>query len=487
MRNAFAVLAFVAICIVSLILANRGVTEDKIGTDGLQNYRAAYHLISKGVFAIDAQGSIPSMTREPLPGFLLAGYLLLAFDDAESANPEKVNGTAEVVEVKRFNLIWPVLAAGFCFVGGWQLTGSRAAALASAAIGGVALASWDFGLNSMYTEAMAGVLMLASSSAAFWMVRIRSVLSAIAFGLAFGLLALTKAIAATVFLAALPLAVGLTWWASGDWRQAGKVLAAAFVAYAFIVGPWLVRNVAHFGEPSIAMRGSRVLLYRSMLNEMPAETYRASFYVWAPREIRPALGALFGFSNADMQKGGAGAALNRGPSDFMAEDREAERLGRPDLATSYLWKMRAEHRVLVQKIREEEGASVPVARILAEDRMKSQAAAMIRAHPVNHLTAMVPLFWRGLWIENAIVWWLGPIMVLALPGLFLLGAVRRRPDVLAFTLAPMGVMGAYLVGTHNLPRYVEPLMPVMVCCLTALVYATVARAARRLGESSGER
>ena len=244
-------------------------------------------------------------------------------------------------------------------------------------------------------------------------------------------------------------------------------VCTALLFFAAVVGPWVFRNDRNFDDPSIAMRGGRVLYYRAMLNNMPADTYRASFYIWSPPPVQNIMEKYLGFSRKDLEKGGAAQWLNRSKStSFAKDDQKAQKAGRPDLASTYIFKLRAEY---VKRVREyaEQGATSPGRS--ASSSMQSDAIHSILNHPEKYILSFLPLAWQGAWLSNA-PWWAGPFLVLSLPAFFVVEVLlRRRWDTAAFAIVPLGFYGIYLAASHMLPRYIEPLTPLYIVSMTGLI------------------
>lgn len=338
--------ALAIICLITALICNAALNRNVISADGLQNYQGAYNLAKTGTLSFNVRGAgQPSMAREPLPPALLAVWLMAVSPNIEQAEPSAVNGEPAVLWVKRFNVVVAVLIVLATFLNAILLTRSSLTALCAAALVGVAQSYWDFGLNSMYTEPLTSLVLLLASAASIYWVSSGTIAAAAAFGVVMGLLPLTKAVGLTIFLPALFLVCALAWASSRNMKRVGIGAIVSVLAFGLIVGIWIIRNEKTFGDTSIAMRGGRVLYYRSMLSNMPPDTYRASFYAWSPRSFRPFMESVFGFSPDDLREGGAGQWLNRNRgTSFAKSDREAYRLGRPELASTYLWQMRSEYK-----------------------------------------------------------------------------------------------------------------------------------------------
>jgi hypothetical protein len=65
--------------------------------------------------------------------------------------------------------------------------------------------------------------------------------------------------------------------------------------------------------------------------------------------------------------------------------------------------------------------------------------------------------------------------------LFVLGVLRRQLSLLALTLLPVLMIAFYALGTHGLPRYNSPAIPLMLISLVLVIDR--ARAWRRAPEA----
>jgi hypothetical protein len=224
------------------------------------------------------------------------------------------------------------------------------------------------------------------------------------------------------------------------------LLAAGFCS---VVLPWMYRNYEHFGTFQIVERGGAVLYMRAVKDGMSAEEYRGSFYVWAPGKLQGLVGAVLGFSDADLREGGRLQRLNReADSDFAERDLAAEHAGKPDDAVSYYRKARAE-RTRVQHELLARGVANPT--VEADRMLQDEAVAVIRAHPGDHLLMTIPLLWRG----AAVVF---PVLCVGLAY----GLIKRRTEIAIFILPSMGMTLFYALFSHFIPRYGVATVPVTI-------------------------
>lgn len=489
-RTASTAVALLALFGFAIYLCAPLVSYRTIRADALQNLEIAYNVAEYGEFAVHDRSKkdvprdearAPTMYREPFPVFVLAGWLLLAFDDVSEANPQLINGKPPLAVVQRINLLWVTLAILFTFLATRLLTGSSILGLAAGAAT-LLTVGWDsYQLSNLYTEPLAAVLIIASSYFLALVVARDNVWWAVAAGVVLGLGALTKAIILYVMPVIVVALVLLLRWRKESWRRALTQAGVCLLATAIVVAPWIARNAYVFGQPQIASRSGLVLYYRMLLDKMPADEYAASFYAWAPDTIKPAFESLFGYSPADLERGGVAQHLNRrSTSSFAKDDIAAEKGARPDLAVSYARQMGAEWR---KRTRSLTRSDVFGASRRAEDDMGREAKSEILRMPFRHIGLFLPLFWQGMWVPNVPVW-AAPILCFGLLGAFFLGLARRTLPLVAFTVPSIAIMSIYVAATHNIPRYTQPLVPVMIVCVAVLISIAIPWVRRQMSQSS---
>jgi hypothetical protein len=191
---------------------------------------------------------------------------------------------------------------------------------------------------------------------------------------------------------------------------------------------------------------------------MTAEEYLGSFYAWAPGLPGP-IGAVLGYSEADLEEGGRLQRLNRSETSSFAErDLAAERAGDPDAAISYYRKARAT-RVKLERELAAQGVASPG--VEADRILLDEAIAMILSHPVRHVVMMIPFIWRGA---------LTTFVVLLACLIYALCV--RRAETLLFVLPSFGTLSFYALLTHFIARYSVPVVPVAI--VAGLILAAAA-------------
>jgi hypothetical protein len=214
-----------------------------------------------------------------------------------------------------------------------------------------------------------------------------------------------------------------------------------------------------------------VLMVRAAKNEMSWTEYRGSFYAWAPNGLcRKAASALWGFTEADLGRGGRLQRLNRSPdSEFYASDTEAARAGRPEDAVSYVKAAYAEKTKMKREL-----VAQGYSRIDAERQLQRRVIRQILGKPLKHIAMTVPFLWRGAGLI---------FPALALVACYAAGA--RRPDLMVYVVPVLGLVFFYALATHFLPRYGDPLLPVSTVGVLVLSHAVVRHWINRLAGCMG--
>lgn len=453
--------------------------------DALVNLRLAHNLASHGVLSTAERAPFPaSNAREPIPNLVTAGHLkLMALAGQQPSYGELVNGPGARA-VKVANLYWAMLGLVATALLAQVLTGQLLLVLISTVLVGYFFFAVPMFVDTLYTELQASVMLLWSSLFLVLAVRTSRRRWFLAAGLFFGLLSLTKAI---FFYVCLLIMAGLLlrflWLATGQrrWRPlaAGAALLLGFTA---AVLPWMIRNKLELGTFQLTQRGGRVLYARAIKNGMTATEVPGALYFWGPSIYQHGSRLLgFGAAPADFQAGGRYQRINRYASNFQQSDLEAALAGRPQDVISYHRRVGAEvNRLIFASV--ETGVGVPDATRKAEKQVGDKAKRMILSDPSRHLL-MTPLFlWRGIWSwpnegvtfkGNSIYVVVKDLLSLlsygALVVLFLRGVIRRNGTFLALTVLPVGMLLAYGLLTHNIPRYSAPAIPLMILSLVILV------------------
>ncbi len=451
--------------------------------DALVNLRMAHNLAHHGVLSTAERAPFSaSNAREPIPNLVTAGHLKLMALVGQTPSFDALVQGPGARAVKVANLVWVTLGLVATALLMQSLTGSLLLVLMATAMVGYFFFAVPMFVDTLYTELQASVMLLWSSLFLLLAVRTSRRRWFLATGLSFGLMTLTKAIffyLCLLIVAAILLQALWTRRRQRPWPPlAGCV--ALLMGFSITVMPWMVRNKLQLGTTQLTQRGGRVLYARALKNQMPAAEIPGALYFWGPSFYQHASKRLgFGATQADFQAGGRYQRINRYGSDFQRADLEAALSGRPSDVISYHRKVGAEVNRLTM-VPPQRNAQDPYR--LAEKAVGEKARTMIVSNPARHLL-MTPLFlWRGIWSwpnegvnfkANSKYVLLKDLLTffsyLSLFILFLLGVIRRNSSFLAITILPVGMLLAYGLLTHNIPRYSAPAIPLTILSLVLLV------------------
>jgi hypothetical protein len=474
------------------LIAGRQVTQASINADAAENTLMAYNLARHGVLSIgsaDTGQLNPTNVREPLPPALHALFLKLqpAFSDYESFE-EITRAGAGAKMAKRINVFWAITALMLTAVFLWVTTHSPPLTVLGIYLVYSFFLATPEHMDGLYTELPAATLLLLSAVAGFLALKRRSPSFFAFYGMATGLLILTKAaflyigLVGCVVIAVL-LIVRSEWPRTDIFPRVAIAIGAVLV----IVAPWMLRNLHHFSELEVSRRGGRVLLVRAYKSNMTDEEWRGSFFAYAPKGIQAALGALQGFSESDLESGGRLERLAR--SSNSARDERAQARGTPEAAVSYYRSGLAEW-VQMRKRFADRGHPAPAQ--AADEAAKGRAADLILGNPLGHLKTSLSFAWRGMWVfesksVNLIVELLNVFAWVSFLVLVIRSFFRRRDAIFVALLLPAGMLLFHALLTHNITRYNAPLLPFLVIAMLLAFQLAVTRAFAFLEHTSGER
>lgn len=478
--------------------ASGSIHDGPILGDGVQNLLIAYNLVNYDTFShIGASHPPPTDFREPLPPMVAALHLHAFVPEAKNQPFGQLRAGELTRQVKFSNLYW--VFAGL--MGAWllsrRLTQSRfAAPLAATCLAYVFFYHASPNLNTLYTELQTAALLTLTSWALLRGVQKKTWGSFAFGGVCLGLLALVKAsflpigiIGLTMLLAVLLLSSRKL--AISPWRAFGWISLTGLTAV-LTVAPWIARNLVQFDSPRISDRGGLILHGRAVLNNMTDDEVIGLVYEHSPSFYRKLVqGTKYGASpdNADYMRGGRWQRINRGESNFIESDREAILKGLPEQAISFHAWAGANYTILLNELKAQGN---PYPEEVVDKRRRREAIEMLAERPWRHLYMTFPFFWHGFWglhktnvplidlgTQDLIVEILNLLGGLALIGAMAAGLLRRRPDLLAATILPFGLMAFYAFISHSIPRYMAPAHPQMMVMLVVVITLLAHRARKR--------
>ncbi len=423
--------------IVALLLINGSA----VVKDSRQNLQMAVNLAHCGTMSgSDQPPCRPSMYRESLPVLVSAAMVRVVDGFLGKADNSQYFSGARVKYIKWQNAAWLMLLGWAVFCAARYFTASWVWAILAAllSVKPFLTATNVQGVNDLYTELPAAVLM---TGAVYWLVKAVNRDSRVGFlaaGLCYGLLALAKAAMLYLFIGLL--IVLLATYVKRALRARRLLnLLVLFAGAALVVTPWVARNWLTFGQAQISERGGLVLYTRALMNQVTPTEYRGSFYVWARPSLQPLVGRLLGFSAQDLALGGRLQRLNDDlGTELYQHDLRAEQAGRPQDAITLHRQARAE-RVRLES--EFEAQRIPYPEVAADGAMAREGATLIEHNFGADLALAVPLIWRC-----------APVIFPALV-ITLAYALRSRKYLLALLVLPgLGLVVFYALATHFEPR-----------------------------------
>jgi hypothetical protein len=481
----FKILLVLLLIFALVLLSASQITDADIQKDALVNLRFAFNLAHHGALSVsESSPYLASNAREPIPNLVTGLHLrILELFQPELAFSDLAQGRGSQL-LKLVNVYWVVLGLVATSLLAKALLKSFMLEVMAIVLVGYFFFAVPMIVDNLYTELQASVLLLWSSWFLLRASTRRRWTDALLVGIGFGLLSLTKAIMFYVCLLVMALLL-LRWlWVSlrsGFRFRSGRASALAMLAgLALAVLPWTLRNRVELGTFQLTQRGGRVMYARAIKNRMENGEIPGVIYFWGPsfyQHISRRLG--FGAEPHDYQAGGRYRRINRYGSNFQRSDYEAMVAGRPQDVVSYHRKVGAEvNRITYQAAAQ--GVSDP--NRYAEKQVGAKARRMIVGDPIRHLL-MTPLFaWRGIWSwpnEGAMFKTSGLYVLVkdllslasyvSLFIVFLIGVLRCRARDLAITVLPVGMLLAYALLTHNIPRYSSPAIPLMILSMVVLL------------------
>lgn len=442
----------VALSAVSFVLTNGA----SIDADAAQNLQMAINVVHHGVISMDENPPYNrTMYREPLPVATSAVAVRIVDHFIGEADSARYFSGDRAKYIKYQNTLWvillwaAVLAATRWFTGSFWFSVAAGLLAVKPFLNGVAAD----GVNDLYTELPAAVLMICASFSLASAVARGRTWPMVTAGLCFGMLTLTKA--ATLYVFVGVVLVLLFSYARGEAQPDRRTrffhITMLVGTFAIVVAPWIARNFQAFGRPLISDRGGFVLYSRALMNQMTPIEYRGSFYVWARPLLQPYVGSILGFSPRDMGLGGRLERLGGGvPGTAVYDhDKAAEIAGRPENTISFYHRPRAER---IRLEREFKRNHDPISDVSADGRLQKEGMLLIKSDVWANLAMVVPLLWRS-----------APLIFPALALALGYGIWVKRYTLALFILPSFATLSFYALATQFEPR------PASIAHATAVV------------------
>jgi hypothetical protein len=390
----------------------------------------AYHIYRYGTFSQQptSRDVAPAIGREP--GYSLFLAMLMAVDSNFSRYRPECLSVGATCGPKIFRIAsWANLAlagltgATMALVGYMVLQDDILAVICGAYL--LLNLQLNQGWAPIMSDHLAVWLVSLTMLAIVWAWRSDKILRWSIVGLALAALTLTKAVflVYAITIAGCALAIAALGLVPRKRLLAG--LAVGAVVYCTIVGAWIVRNKLVSGEFRFTdYRGGIALNTRVVFDEMTPMQYVAAFVYWT-----------------------------RGFGDSLAR-----RLFRPDVVSPFNIKQPGGF-----YDRGQNGYWPRVYRTMQNRHVDSQEAMAIVDHqlerailtrPITHILTTIPLFYRGIWIDEFIVIGLPAFVVV-------LWRATRDRDWLWLILLSIGAFNLlfYALFSLNIPRYQMTAIP----------------------------
>ena len=482
--------ALTALCFAMLVHGYGNLSLRQPGFDSLENLTLGIRLAQEGVYQ-RSPGQLGDHRREPFGPSLIAAADLAAEALGRGAVPSAcVSGfvsravPCQQVYVPYRSASLLLLLAGALGVF-WlilRLTGVRVLAYLGFIMTAQSAALLE-NADSFLTEVHAATLMIAVAVLSLTTATTRRPLYAALLGLALAALVLTKALFAYLWIPIALVLVAADWRRRQlDWTTAGLV-GLLFAAQALPVGGWMARNYLTSGDFSIvdARRSAAVLGLRASFHTMRHDEWAAGFANYSPLSGQDTLSESVPPESFERFDDASDKGF-RQTGRRITTRRRAELLQAGDPALAGLDETRRRQR--------------------ANDTIAGEYAARLLGEPVQHLKVALLLAWRGVFPEQGlgslsdpvnrrladIAGWndwprwrraYGPygatlvnlvgFLALIIAPLWLWLGRGRFEEMLIFTPA-VYAHGLYAAGSHFIPRYAEPQIPLRVVATMVLLY-----------------
>lgn len=439
---------------------------------------ATYGVISTSVRP--GQEIRPTMRREPFPVAVNAAFYL-AHPRLSGLDHEQISRGSAVQYLKQVNILWALAVFAGIFVLCAQMFRPQWLGVLNGAL--VSLISFKLlvkpAADNLLTELPAAAVLVWAAIALLRFVRAPSIASGALVGLAWGLLALTKASFFYICIVAFALVGVFLWLRSRKEKTAGwsalagpaRALGALALVFMLLCGAWMTRNFVHFGSLQLTERGGTVLFYRSLEME---QSLAGAYYVWSPSVYRSWMGPLTGYTPADIEPGGQLSPLVReNPDSILANRYEGRALYRAHIEAAGL---------------DYENMS----RIEQQSFLGRSALKRFAGDPLNYIAWLPAYAYRGGFvavrelrelraIDPALPYHVTIVLFLNFLVVACIGVVTMHDRYFAVFLLPAGLAAFHVLLTHNLSRYNEPLLPFFaIAAMIVLVFLT-----RRISALSG--
>jgi hypothetical protein len=266
----------------------------------------------------------------------------------------------------------------------------------------------------------------------------------VATGVLFGLLCLTRA----SFLALAPVVLALIaingrWIAKTAWRAIATQCLVFAVAFAAVVGPWIVRNGVSAGKWAMSEEyGSAAIIERFAYDDITWREFLLAFPYCLPEIGEPIVDRIFGPQAMER-------FVYYSPQSFFHVGRA--------------------HR---EELKAANGRLDPLIGGLIRDEMRERGWW--------YIAVAIPLGWCGMWVGG----YLGLLLVPAFAWAAVAAARRGRPLFLLYPVPPFVMLGLHALLANHYTRY-NLILIGPFCAGAAWIMASVAARVRSRWRARG--
>lgn len=433
--------------------SNRINNLSPLQKDSSEYLELSYHLAFNKTFSYD--GVTPTNYREPLSSFLNAVNIHLFTDIKDSIEVNQLGMDLNLVsQITRINIFYLFML----YIGIWWLhfilTRSHSWMVFSAFIPMTYFSISTTYLKNLLSDVPSIVLFVFSTCVLlsinekpkFWKSFLLAVL--------LGLLIISKGVFYYLVPVYLILMIGLIWFKDKTSLriQKIKIFALSFLLTFLTIFPWQLRNYIYLDDFSLTTRGGTILLLRAEMDQMNSEERVGMYYVFAPEVLKKVVFEKYlGYERADYMDGGKLQRLNRD----LENDYKAIESGNYNQIVSFI---RRSIFISLPKLQED---AIKLS-LDSDQYIKQLSLNMIKENWKSHLLASFPFAWKGLWFYkgNNLVF----VIVIGLSYftfflIFFKSLISLEIKFLIFLSLPVLLFMFHVLLTHNIPRYILPIVP----------------------------
>lgn len=431
--------------------------------------RMGYHLYNSGTISYDVEeldAPQPTAYREPAYSVYHA-FIISLSSKLQSMDLKTMNGEGEGLRMLRLGQI-PILliTALLSMYLAFQLTHKMVYGYSALLLTGLSVGLFT-SMQSLKIEHFSALWVVLVAILFYKVMQKKTKKWFSALGIGLGILVLTKAI--YMYFLVIILIYLFYLYRKNIVEKRNVIWGASLMGlfYILVVGSWMTRNYIHFGKFYITHRGGVVMLVRAKYNQMNATEYFGSFLYWTPDNY--AQKVLYeNYGRNALSPGGVLYRLNRdNPEGYYKSGRAVRGI------------IEREHKGEVAR---------------NEERVEMEGMKQILQHPIRNLLIAIPLGWQGIFVEKgyrlnapfSMIFYssvvINVVYFLSLFGSFIWAIKKKAWSILAVSMVGLYLYGLHTLVTHNIPRYNEPLIPLLVVLFLFIIYFLSNRERRLLIE-----